>query len=274
MASGRSHISGALKAAVAASVLGIAGLVAAPSASASVITVELVPTSASNGVVTGQTVTISGPGTINFNIVAVLHSQNSTQTDDGVSQMNLSIQSDTPAVLGTMAAAVSSGPPSFQGSTFQNGTPTNPNGSVAASGPDIGSDRAGAQTTSAAILNGFFAQTPTALFAPGTATTSGDLTELLGTGTFSITTLGSTNVVPVYHNDTNDAAGERTEKFTVDGVSYSLNGDGHGAVGATTVTDTTLMNTQGFSVVATPEPGSLALLGLGGLGLLMRRRRK
>jgi len=31
---------------------------------------------------------------------------------------------------------------------------------------------------------------------------------------------------------------------------------------------------QGFSVSLTPEPGSLALAGLGGLGLLLRRRRK
>lgn len=271
MASGRSHISGALKAAVAAGVLGIAGLVAAPSASASVLTVELVPTSATNGTVNGQTVNITTTGTINFNIVAVLHSQNSTQTDDGVSQLGLSFQSDSPAVLGNLTTALNS---TFAASTAQPGTPTNPDGSVAASGgPDIGSDRVGGPAVNG-VATIFYAQTPSALASLGTAATSGDFAQIVGTGTFNVSTLGSTNVVPVLHLDTNTAGPGRTEKFTVDGVSYLLNGDGRGTVGGNLGTDPTLMNTQGFSVVAAPEPGSLALAGLGGLGLLLRRRRK
>lgn len=271
MASGRLHISGALKAAVAAGVLGIAGLMAAPSASASVLTVELVPTGASNGVVSGQTVTMAGPGTINFNVVAVLHSQNTTQTDDGVNQLGLSFQSDSPAVLGNLTTAVLN--PTFASGAAQNGTPTNPDGSVAASGgPDIGADRVGGPATSGVSLI-FYAQSPNGSAVLGTAGTSGDFAQVVGTGTFNVSTLGSTNVVPVLHVDSNGLTPGRTEKFTVDGVSYILNGDGHGTVNGVTGTDATLMNVQGF-VVAAPEPGSLALAGLGGLGLLLRRRRK
>lgn len=270
MASGRLHISGALKAAVAASVLGISGLVAAPSASASVLTVELVPTSATNGNIVGTNeVDITTTGTINFNIVAVLHSQNSTQADDGVNQLGLSLQSDSPNVIGNLTTALNS---TFAAGTAQAGTPTTASGTSASSGPDIGPDRAGgAATTGTSLI--FYAQTPSGSASLGTAATTGDLSEIVGSGTLTVTTVGSTNVVPVLHVDSNGLTPGRTEKFTVDNVSYILNGDGHGTVGGVTGTDATLMNVQGFSVVATPEPGSLALLGLGGLGLLMRRRR-
>jgi len=270
MASGRSHISGALKAAVAAGVLGVAGLMAAPSASASVLTVELVPQSATSGTISGQTVNITGPGTVNFNIVAILHSQNSTQADDGVNQLALSFQSDSPSVIGNLSTSLAS---QWAGSNAQAGTPTNPDGSVAASGgPDIGSDRTGGPAVSGTLLD-FYAQTPGGSAQLGTAATSGDLAQIIGTGTFTINSLGSTNVVPVLHVDTNGLTPGRTEKFTVDNVSYILNGDGHGTVNGVTGTDSTLMNVQGFTVAA-PEPGSLALAGLGGLGLLLRRRRK
>jgi len=270
MASGRSHISGALKAAVAASVLSVAGLMAAPSASASVLTVELVPQSATSGTISGQTVTISGPGTVNFNIVAVLHSQDATQTNDGVNQLGLSFQSDSPNVIGNLSTALASG---WAAPSAQAGTPTNPDGSIAASGgPDIGADRVGGPAVSGTSLI-MWAQSPSGAAVLGTAATSGDLSQVIGTGTFTINSLGSTNVVPVLHVDTNGLTPGRTEKFTVDGVSYILNGDGHGTVGGTLGTDPTLMNVQGFTVAA-PEPGSLALAGLGGLGLLLRRRRK
>jgi len=274
MASGRSHISGALKAAVAASVLGIAGLMAAPSASASVLTVELVPTSATNGTISGQTVNITGPGTINFDIVAVLHSQDATQTNDGVTTLALSLQSDSPAVIGNLTSAYSA---PFISSTGQNGTPTNPDGTVAPSGgPDIGPDRVGGPATPTGTTYLYAQANNSGSPILGTASTTGDLLQTIGVGSFTVTTLGSTNVVPVYHFDTSSFTPARTEKFQVDGVSFILNGDGHGTRSDTTgtITDPTLMNTQGFSVVAAPEPGSLALAGLGGLGLLLRRRRK
>lgn len=274
MASGRSHISGALKAAVAAGVLGITGLMAAPSANASVMTVELVPQTATSGTVNGQTVTISGPGTVNFNIYAVLHSQNSTQTDDGVSDIVMSVQTDNPSVIGNTTTTLVS--PFNPTGVSQNGTPTNPDGTAASGGvgPDVGSDRVGGPTVNGFALEMYAATNNAGNPILGTANTSGDLVEQIGTGTFTITSLGSTNIVPVLHVDSSGTITGRLEKFQVDGVSYALNGDGHGTVNGVVGTDPTLMNTQGFNIVAAPEPGSLALAGLGGLGLLLRRRRK
>ena len=262
----RKPFSKALKAAVAAGAVALMGSVFASSAHASLMTIELVPTSASNGTLSGQSVALTGPGTINFNIVAVLHGVNATT--DGMQQASISMLSDSGGVLGQLSAATSPAFTFFLGA--QEGTP-NP-------GVDIGPDRPGQFTDSSLDSQTFFPQSATLGTQPA-GVASGDASQILGTGTFTVTaSSGSTTVQPVLHTEAATNANSEQFLFTLDGNSYALNGNGSGVKNSSPFSDPTALDVNGgsFSVTvgSTPEPGSLALAGLGGLGLLLRRRRK
>lgn len=262
----RKPFSKALKAAVAAGAVALVGSVLASSAHASLLTIELVPTSASNGTVTGQSVALTGPGTINYNIIAVLHGV--TAASDGLQSASISMLSDSGGTLGQLSAATSPAFTFFLGA--QEGTP-NP-------GVDIGPDRPGVFTDPSKDTQTFFPQSATLSPVPGNQT-SGDLSQIIGTGTFNVTaSSGSTTVQPVLHTEAVTNANAEQFVFTLAGNSYALNGNGSGTKNNAPFSDPTSLDVNGgtFSVTvgAVPEPGSLALAGLGGLGLLLRRRRK
>lgn len=263
----RKPFSKALKAAVAAGAVALMGSVFASSAHASLMTIELVPTSTSSGgTINGQSVQLPGPGTINYNIVAVLHGVNAAT--DGMQQASISMLSDSGGVLGQLSAATSPAFTFFLGA--QEGTP-NP-------GVDIGPDRPGQFTDSSLDTQTFFPQSATLGTVPANVT-SGDASQILGTGTFTVTASnGSTTVQPVLHTEAATNANSEQFLFTLDGVNYALNGNGSGVANGAPFSSASALDVNGgsFSVTvgSTPEPGSLALAGLGGLGLLLRRRRK
>lgn len=270
MASGRKRFSGLLTAAVSASVAGLIGIALVPTASASVITLEAVPVSATNAdnsptTVSGQNVTLDGPGTVNYNLVAVIHGGTAAQNTDGLLQLSGSLLSESGGSLGTLTYANTA---AFS-QTGQNGTPTG-----TPPGTDIGPDRPGVANSLRSET--FFPSSTTLNYVTGTSTDPGDAPFIVGSGTFVVSaTSGSTTLQPLFHWDTSNSFGH-TISFEVGGVAYSLNGNGNGTAGPNSVNDPTLLDTlpANVSIVPTPEPGSVALLGLGGLGLLMRRRRK
>jgi len=260
-----------LKAATAVAVMGLFGLAMAPAAHASLITFELVPTGSSNGSVNGQSVSLTGPGTINFNIVAVLHNGTDTTADVGLQQAGLSVLSDSGGSLGTLALQTPGTTSPFFNPTNYAGTP-----SGTPVGTDVGPDQPGVQNQDS--TDQFLVGTSNSSAVLGTPDANGDLSQIFGTGTFTVTaSSGSTTVIPVVHLDSRTIGPSRLMyHFTQQGNIYDLNGTGAGtensAVLATPISNP--FDTQGFSVTLTPEPGSLALAGLGGLGLLLRRRRK
>jgi len=266
----RERLSRILKPAAAAAVLGIAGFVMAPSASASMITFELVPQSATNGSVSGQSVSMNGPGTVNFNILAVFHNGTDTTADVGLQNAKISVTSDSGGSLGLLALQTPT-TGIFAGAANYNGTPTG-----TPPGTDIGPDQPGVPNNNS--TDQYTVATTTFLPNDQAPASNGDLTQQIGTGTFTVSAAsGSTTVTPVIHLDSRTSgSGRLVYQFDYQGHFFALNGTGAGnednAVLAQPISNP--FDVQGFSVSLTPEPGSLALAGLGGLGLLLRRRRK
>jgi len=210
---------------------------------------------------------MTGAGTVNFNVVTVIHGTNGSAADDGMQNFGFSITSDSGANLGTLAGANVS---PFNAATAQPGTPTgNP------VGIDLGPDRGVANANLRGQL--FWPQSANASPVLGTAATTGDFTQIIGTGTFTVSggSAGTTQLLPLPHIDTSSTLG-KTILLEVDGTTFSLNGNGTGSVlsGPGTIPANAIDTTGGaINVTVTPEPASLGLLGLGGLGLLLRRRR-
>src|SRR5947208_10560434 len=90
----RMRVSRTLKPAAVDGVLGLAGSIV-PTAKASLVTLQLVPTSVTGGTAVGQNVTMTGAGTVNFNVVTVIHGTNGSAADDGMQNFGFSITSDS-----------------------------------------------------------------------------------------------------------------------------------------------------------------------------------
>lgn len=262
-----------IKAAAVAGAIGLVGFVMAPTSDASLLTLSAQPVSVTgtgSNINSPTSVTLNGVGSsVTFNLVGILHGADQTAADNGMLNSDSSLVTDSGGSLGLLT---------FNGYNSQfNGSNQLPSLTGTPPGTDLGPDRVGSTNT---LRGTTIAATSTSTnLVTGVGDGSGNLAETLGTITYTVTSSASgiTTIQPVLHVDTLTSSSGQTFKFSVAGHSYALNGNGNGFEDSlTAVSDPTSLDTQGFTVnvVGTPEPGSLALAGLGGLGLLLRRRRK
>jgi len=245
------------------------------------LVIDLVATSAtgSASVVNGSNVTVGAVGdTVNFNIVATVTGTATTNTSQGM-QLAIGNLLSTPVgsgpvgdmattandVLGTGSGhgSLSISSPFNSGAGFNTGYLQDVNGLPGLDLGFVAAPTSDSHTASKTLDYVVFSagQMATAANDASGATQNGASTSfLLGTATWMVKSLpgaGATNLSWQY-----EPAGGLTHSAV-----WQENGN--------TTNNPTGSATSGPGVVitATPEPGSLALLGLGGLGLLLRRRK-
>lgn len=258
-----------IKAAAVAGVIGLVGFVLAPTSDASLMTLSAQPVSVTGGTINGNSVTLNGAGsTVTLNLVAIIHGADATASDNGLTGLEGSLLSDSGGSLGTFT---------FNGynAQFSGALPALPAPTGTPPGTDLGPDRP--NTTNSSTSQTIAPISTSTNLVTGVGDGSGNLAFTLAsiTYTYNSSGPGTTTIQPLYHVDSRTNSFGRTINFNVAGHQYALNGNGTGFEDSTTAfSDPTSLDTQGFTVTVTPEPGSLALAGLGGLGLLLRRRRK
>jgi len=257
---------------------GLAGGLLTTNSQAAVLVFDTVATGTNDPLGTvsadGKTVSLQTAGSnVTFNIFATITNGNTNQGDDGLIVAVGSIISGTGGLKGNITAANVA--PFANNAFSQPGTPTDVGGD---GDLDIGADPAWKTPNDPASDVFFHAGTADATPAFGTAGASGNLRQLIGTATFTLASgaNGNTTVQFIPHtNGSGNTTAGRIQQWQSDGVFESANGDGSGRI--TGVGNTTglidLGQAVSVSLGAVPEPGSLALAGLGGLGLLLRRRR-
>jgi len=253
-----------LKAAAVVGVFGLVGGSLASNANAALITFDMVATGGSGVVVSngGKTVTVNSGAvnpTVTVELDALFPNTDNNQGNDGLTQAVGSVVSNFGgggSLTGTFVAQLV---PAFQGLGASPGAPVagTPTGST-----NVGSDTAyGTASTDGTQFQADSSNSGSPQLGP--TGVSGVFRETFGTATFSISSSGAGSTVLQFIPHTTSASGvaSHIQQFTSDGTATFVNGN-----------NANVALNGGVTVSAVPEPGSLALLGLGGLGLLRRRR--
>jgi len=261
----------------------IAGMAASANAALMTYDMRIASATGAGQVTDSKTYTLAAGGAsvgdvITLNLYTVLASANATQTDDGFLTGEGSFKSGAAGtiqgnlrgdVLGTPSKTNNVSP--FDAATSTSGVKTD----LDADGDlDVGTN----VTSGALSPQPWFRAQTSGVTQAGTLNVSGNLEFLIGTTTFTVTDasggISNINFQPRIRTD-GGPTGPRLQKFTVDGVQYSVNDAGVGsATVATTSTATTGALAVGspVSVVPAPEPASIGLLGVAAAALLRRRK--
>jgi len=249
-------------------VAGIGAVAAANTADAALITFHLVPTSVSDGgtIVGGNVNLLPGSSSVvNFNIVASVANNNTTHTDDGMSQQSsqmLSTEAASTGLFGNLQVTANN-----TWNLSSPGTQTDLDGHP--QDLEVGG-------TDQSVATGFFntahldqtvSPPASTIFGTGAGVPGDTADFIIGTGTWtagSNVTLGNTTAISMAQRVSPSNLGQgQTVKYTTDGVAKSEKGN-----------NTDVSNGTGFSINVVPEPTSLGLLGLGAMGLIARGRRR
>jgi len=202
---------------------------------------------------TGSTGPVNAGDTLTLNVVATVTGSDGT-SNEWLQSVFGSIMS-TPGAngpVGDFSTFTAAAP--FNG-TVQIGTVQDLNGLP---GLDVGSiDKASSSA---------YIQARASSMTQGAAASGDVQTFTVGSVTFHVNSAGSggsTSLVWVPRTGTNDVASNVAALWREDGVDNTANKN---------PTNSSYSGVP-LTITSTPEPGSLALLGLGGLGLLLRRRR-
>jgi hypothetical protein len=234
------------------------------------LVVDLVATNGTAGDVTvaanGASAQVKQVGdVVNFNIVATVTGTQTVNTAQGLQTIVGAVLSNLTAGGSAIGDMGSGGATSIvPNSTFN--TITTQKGALQDVNSQPGLDAGGApsDTTNGDFV--IFSSGPTAATAAsapsGTASQNGSATTfILGTGSWTVTSISGTGATTLNWE-------YRTPSFANRAAAWQEDGQ--------TVNDKNGVYTAGPGIavnVAAPEPGTLALLGLGGMGLLLRRRR-
>jgi len=246
-----------LRAKFAQAAIAVVGLAGFSTVAHAGLVVDLVPTGGTGGTqVNGSSVKVGAAGdVIHFNVVATVSGTDGTSNESMQTAFGSAVSTLTGggSAIGNFSAAVPLSP--YNGTNSAGGTVQDLNGQA---GLDVGSNNA----ASSADWVAFRSNSPTA--GTGASDTS---TFVLGTIDWTVSSVpstGSTQLVWQPRAGGTTAAGGVwvQDGATANNTTGTLPGHGQSYTAG-----------PGVTVTATPEPGSLALLGLGGLGLLLRRRR-
>lgn len=223
---------------------------------------------------------------VTLDLYFVIANGNANQADDGVSSLQGSVRSLAGGLLGNVggnpqgAAATNNNLAApFQGPGSQNGYTFDIDGD---GDLDLGRDAEfGTPVTDTAFTpqNQYLTASSTAatpgapIFDTGGA---GNAELLIASIPFTVSgSDGTASLQFIPHNAGSGTTGSRrNQRFTVDGISYQVNGAGTGIFGpnSTAVTGAIAQGAP-VTISAVPEPGTLGVLALAGTALLARRRR-
>jgi hypothetical protein len=217
------------------------------------LVVNLVPTGGSSGVVVnGQNVTIPGSGaTVNFNVVGTVTGTDTNPNNDGLQAAFGNIQADG-SLIGNFASSGFAAASPFGTGNPQAGFSQDLNGDGGLDlGFKIGTDSD--TTRYVAARDGGMDPSTSAASQSG-----GSSTFLLGTVSWTATS----------------SSGSTVAHWVIRPSSLGTVWNEDGGTNKTGVSGAYSADPTGATISVTPEPGSLALAGVAGVGLLLRRRRK
>jgi hypothetical protein len=209
---------------------------------------------------------------VNLELYAVTHNGDGDQTNDGflTGQGSFvgSLNGGNPRLAGALRGAGTS----TSVNLLNNVSPFKSTGATSGAPSDYEGDGiiddVGLNSTGNGAVNDWFLATAGSSSQPGTEMVAGDLSQLIGKTTFTVSAIGPSQSVLADFIPrlllTGTAIVQNMHLGTSDNADFALRGDNQGIAHLGSI----------ISAKVIPEPGSVVMLGLGAVGLLLWRARR